>query len=150
VVKLRKLTEGIAALFLAAMFVTFVIQIVARYVFNSPLQWSLELCLTLWLWLVLWGNAFCLKDSDHIRFDVLYERVGFKTRRVFDVVAALTIAVVFGIALMPTFEFVSFITIKKSASLKIPLGWIFCIYLVFMGAVFVRSLHRLLTSMRRS
>ncbi len=36
---------------------TFILQIVTRYVINHPLGWTLEACLTLWLWLVFWGGG---------------------------------------------------------------------------------------------
>jgi hypothetical protein len=69
---LKKTADNIAATMLAAMFVTFLLQIVSRYLFNLSLSWTVEVCLTLWLWLVLWASAFCASESDHIRFDMLY------------------------------------------------------------------------------
>ncbi len=76
---LRHFTDGVAAAMLAAIFGVFLVQIVARYVFNFPIGWTVEVCLTLWLWLVFWGGGFCLRASDHIRFDMLYLSVGRRT-----------------------------------------------------------------------
>ena len=59
----------------------FLIQIASRYVFNAPALWTLEACLTLWLWVVFWGGAFVLQEKDHVRFDVLYVAVGRNLRR---------------------------------------------------------------------
>ncbi len=47
---------------------------------NAPLGWTVELCLTLWLWLVFWGSAFCLRDRDHVTFDILYLAVTARLR----------------------------------------------------------------------
>ena len=63
--------EFVAAAMLAAMFLTFLLQIGGRYLFPRPLGWTVELCLTLWLWLVFWASAFCLRDRDHVSFDIL-------------------------------------------------------------------------------
>mgnify|MGYP006346654571 CR=1 FL=1 len=63
---LRHAAEGVAAAMLVALFVVFLVQIAARYVFNVPMGWTVEVCLTLWLWIVFWGGAFCLRPADHI------------------------------------------------------------------------------------
>ena len=44
--------EGMVAAMLAAIFLTFVLQIFSRYVMSTPFGWTLEVCLTLWVWLV--------------------------------------------------------------------------------------------------
>ena len=53
------------------MFVAFILQIVFRYFLNFPVGWTSELTVVLWLWLVLWGAAFVVKEREEIRFDLL-------------------------------------------------------------------------------
>ena len=140
--------NDVAALLLAAMFLAFILQITSRYVFNAPIEWTQELCLTLWLWTVFWGSAFCLRDEEHIRFDMLYNAVGRRTRRVFAALSAAAIVLAFLAALPGTWSFVSFLTIKKSASMRSPMAYIFSIYLVFMVAVVVLYGRRLVQILR--
>ena len=52
---------------LTAMFVSFIVQIASRYVFNYPVDWTLELCLTTWLWVVFWEAAFLLDQMGIVR-----------------------------------------------------------------------------------
>ena len=59
---LRRRAEDVAVALLAAMFVAFIIQIVFRYLFNFPIGWTSELTVTTWLWIVLWGAAFVLRE----------------------------------------------------------------------------------------
>jgi C4-dicarboxylate transporter, DctQ subunit len=133
----QKRANDIAVVLMGALFLSFVLQITFRYVFNKPLEWTLEACLTTWLWTVFWGCAFCLRDRDHVRFDILYNYVRPGTRRVFAGLCALAMVLGFLAALPGTWDFVSFLTIKKSPSLRIPLAYVFSIYLVFMVAVIV-------------
>ena len=140
--------DDVAVLLLTAMFLAFVLQVTARYVFNAPLEWTQELCLTTWLWAVFWGSAFCLRDQDHIRFDMLYNVVSRRTRRVFAALSAAAIVLALLAALPGTWSFVSFLTIKKSASMRIPLAYVFGIYLVFMVAVIVAYGTRLVQILR--
>ena len=83
---LARLTEGMAALMMAAMFATFLIQIAVRYIAGSEwfiarlghlvdaasFGWTLEFCLVMWVWIVFWGNAFVVRERDHVSFDILY------------------------------------------------------------------------------
>jgi C4-dicarboxylate transporter, DctQ subunit len=140
--------EDVGVLLLTAMFLAFVLQVTSRYVFNAPLEWTQELCLTTWLWTVFWGAAFCLRDQDHIRFDMLYNVVSRRTRRVFAAVSAVAIVIAMLAALPGSWSFVSFLTIKKSASMRIPLAYVFGIYLVFMVAVIVVYGTRLVQLLR--
>ena len=73
---LRRRAENVTAAMLAVMFSAFLVQIVFRYLFNFPVGWTSELTVVMWLWLVLWGAAFVLKETDEIRFDLLSGMAG--------------------------------------------------------------------------
>ena len=124
--------DDVAVALLTAMFVAFVLQITARYVVNYPLPWTLELSLTMWLWTVFWGSALCLRNKDHIAFDMIYNHVRPGVRRVFGAISALAIIVAMLASLPATWDWVSFLTIKKSATLRIPLAYVFSLFLLFM------------------
>ena len=138
----QSFAEGVAAGMLAALFLTFLLQIFSRYVLKSPLGWTVELTLTLWIWLVFWGNAFVVRHDDHVTFDVLYYAASVKIRRVFALIGAAAVAVGMAVSLLPTMDFVDFMQIKKSATLQISMRTIFSIYILFVVAVVVSSVWR--------
>ncbi len=140
--------ENMAVAMLAAMFLTFVLQIVSRYVLNHPIGWTLELCLTLWVWIVFWGSAFCVRDHDHVTFDVLYLSVGRRTRQVFAIVTAVAIVVGLLASFPATWDYITFYKIKKSATLKIRLDYVFSVYAIFAVAVIARYAVRIATLIR--
>ncbi len=78
---LRARAENVLVLLLAVMFLAFIIQIVFRYLLNFPIGWTSELSTVTWIWLVLWGAAFVLREDEEIRFDLIYGSVGARTRR---------------------------------------------------------------------
>lgn len=137
-----------AAGLLAAMFLTFMLQIISRYVFRSPLGWTLELCLTTWLWLVFWGSAFCLRDEDHVKFDVLYLAVNPSLRKIFALTSALAIIIGIVAALPANIDYITFYKIKKSATLRIRLDYVFSIYGIFAVAVIAQYGLRLIAILR--
>jgi TRAP-type C4-dicarboxylate transport system permease small subunit len=141
---LHRFAEAVAALFLGVIFVAFIVQIALRYLFNWPVGWTSEVSLAAWLWLVLWGAAFVLKDSDEIRMDFVAANSGPRTRRVVGAIAALGVIVLFGMSLPASYAYVSFMKVEKSSYLGIRMDVMYAIYLVFVVAVMARSLRHLI------
>jgi C4-dicarboxylate transporter DctQ subunit len=131
--------ENVLVLMITAMFVAFLLQIVFRYFMNLPVAWTEEVCVMAWLWGVLWGSAFVTRDDEAIRFDMLYGAVSPRTRRVFRALTGLVVVVVLGIAMPATWAYVSFMKVESSASLGIPLNWVFSIYVAFAAMVVLRQ-----------
>jgi TRAP-type C4-dicarboxylate transport system permease small subunit len=137
---LRRRAENVAAAMLAVMFAAFIIQIVFRYFFNFPIGWTSELTVVMWLWLVLWGAAFVLKESEEIRFDLLSASVGRRARIAMGLISAAALVVLYGASLPATYSYVTFMKVEKASYLKIRMDWLFSIYLVFVVAILVRYL----------
>jgi len=100
---LRRRAENVAAAMLAVMFAAFIIQIVFRYFFNLPVGWTSELTVVMWLWLVLWGAAFVVREADEIRFDLLSSAAGRRARIAMGIITALALIVLYGLSLKPSF-----------------------------------------------
>jgi C4-dicarboxylate transporter, DctQ subunit len=137
---LHRRAENIAAGMLAVMFAAFIVQIVFRYVFNFPVGWTSELTVVMWLWLVLWGSAFVLREKEEIRFDLVYSAVGRRPRIAMAIVFAAAIVLLYGASLKASFDYVSFMKVEKSSYLKIRVDWLYSIYLVFLVAIIARYL----------
>jgi len=137
---LRRRAENVAAAMLAVMFAAFVVQIAFRYFLNFPVGWTSELTVVMWLWLVLWGAAFVVKEREEIRFDLLKGAVGRRARIAMGLVAALALVVLYAASLPATYEYVTFMKVERSSYLKIRIDWLYSIYLIFLVAILVRYL----------
>ena len=137
---LHRRAENVAAGLLAVMFSAFIVQIVFRYLFNFPIGWTSELTVATWLWLVLWGSAFVLREREEIRFDLIYGAAGRRTRSAMGIIFALAIVVLYGASLKPSFDYVSFMKVERSSYLKIRMDWLYSIYVIFLVAVITRYL----------
>jgi TRAP-type C4-dicarboxylate transport system permease small subunit len=138
---LRRRAEDIAVAMLVAMFVAFLVQIVFRYLLNLPVGWSNEASVVLWLWLVLWGAAFVLREDEEIRFDLVYASVGPRVRRAMFLVAGLTLVVLYTMSLPAVVDYVRFMKVESTAYLKIRVDALYSIYVVFVVAAIVRYLY---------
>ena len=141
--RLRRFAESIAAAMLAVMFAAFVVQIVFRYFFNFPIGWASELSVVMWLWLVLWGAAFVLRDDEEIRFDLLSASVGRRARIVMAIIAGVALLVLYAASLPASYNYVTFMKVESASYLKIRMDWLFSIYVIFLVAILARYLWRL-------
>ena len=147
--------EFIAATLLAAMFLTFLLQIFSRYVLLTPFGWTLELCLILWLWIVFFGCAFVVRHNDHVTFDIFYNAAPGKLRRALALIICLAIVIGLGWSLLPTLDYIDWMKIRKTTTVrnplsgeKIPLRTIFSVYAVFVVAVMGRYAWRAVQILR--
>jgi len=131
--------ENILAAMLAVMFSVFILQIVFRYILNLPIGWTHEISVIMWLWMVLFGTAFVVRDSEEIRFDIVYSAVSDRWRRVMVVIAAITLIFFFAISLPAVVDYVTFMKVEKTAYLKIRFDWLYSIYAIFAVATIVRQ-----------
>jgi C4-dicarboxylate transporter DctQ subunit len=135
---LARRAENITAAMLAVMFFAFIVQIFFRYVANFPVGWTQELSVILWLWMVLFGAAFVVREREEIRFDIIYGGVGPRVRRVMCVITAVALVALYGISLPAVVDYVTFMKVEKTAYLKIRFDWLYSIYIVFVVAVIIR------------
>lgn len=145
---LLKGAEGVAAAMLAAMFLTFVLQIFSRYILNHSFGWTLEVCLTLWLWLVFWSNSFVIKHDEHVTFDILYHSVRPKLRRIFSLIGSASIVIGMAVSFPATWDFIDFLEIKDSPILQVPMRTVFSIYAVFLISVIASYAWRFIWTLR--
>ena len=156
---LARAAAAVAALMMAAMFLTFVLQVAVRYTARAPAiaeaapwldplryGWTLELCLALWVWLIFWGAAFVVREEDHVAFDILRERAPPRLRRAFVVVGSLAVAAALLASIGPTWERFHVLRLKKTATLSAILGdgvrmrEVYSVYILFLVAVPLRCL----------
>lgn len=137
---LTRRAENFLALVLGALFVSFLIQIVFRYVLNLPLGWTVEFVSIAWLWGILFGYAFVVREADVIRLDILYTALPPFARRGLDVITGTICAGIFIWTLPQVYDYVTFMAIEKTAYMKIRFDYVFAIYIPFALSVILRCL----------
>ena len=135
---LGRRAENILALILGALFLSFLIQIVFRYLLNLPLGWTVEFVSIAWLWGILFGYAFVVREADVIRLDIIYEKLPRNGRRALDVITGAICAGIFIWTLPKVWGYIDFMAIEKTAYMKIRFDYVFIIYIAFAVSVIIR------------
>jgi C4-dicarboxylate transporter DctQ subunit len=136
----RRRCENIAAVLLAVMFLAFMAQIVSRYLLDISTGWMNELSVVIWLWLVLFGSAFVVREQDEMRFDLLYGSVGDRMRRGMALVSAVALVGLFGLSMPAVVDYILFMKVQETAYLDIRFDYLFSIYIIFAVAMIARYL----------
>ena len=145
---LYRRAENFIAALLAIMFLSFMVQIVFRYVFNWPTGWAFELSLITWLWLVPFGAAFVVTEREEIRFDLIYGSMGAKLRRVTAILTGFFLLAIYVYSMPAVIDYVTFMKVQKTAYLDIRFDFLYSIYPIFAAAAIVRYVWIVVNALR--
>jgi TRAP-type C4-dicarboxylate transport system permease small subunit len=145
---LRTLARAIGGLLFVALFLTFLVQIAARFGFNQPLPWSDELAVILYLWVILWACAFVVPENEHVMFDLLWNRATPFTRRLMRMVGHTLIGGLAIAAIPASWEYVHFMAREKTAVLGLSFEWVFLPFVLLLIALAARSVSGLVREMQ--
>jgi TRAP-type C4-dicarboxylate transport system permease small subunit len=144
---LRKIANAIGGLLFLALFLTFLVQITARFGFNQPLPWSDELAVILYLWVILWACAFVVPEKEHVMFDLVWNSVSPTTRRLMRLVGHTLIGGLAIAAIPASWSYVHFMAREKTAVLGLSFEWVFLPFVLLLLSLAARSWHGLVQAM---
>ena len=131
-----------------ALFVVFIVQITARFGFGTPLPWTDEAAVILYLWVILWAAAALVPEREHVAFDLVWNSVGARTRRVMRVAGHLLIGGLSLAALPASWDYVHFMQRETSPVLGIPLMWVYLPFVLLLAALVLRSVWAIWNTLR--
>jgi tripartite ATP-independent transporter DctM subunit len=132
-----------AAFLVAAEVVVLFSGIVARYILHTPLIWSDELALTLFLWLAMLGAVVALRRGEHMRMTAIVFGLKEPARKWFD-----TLAIAAGLAFLalvagPAYHWASEEAFITTPALEISAAWRAAAFPVGVTLMLIFSLFRL-------
>jgi TRAP-type C4-dicarboxylate transport system permease small subunit len=135
----KRLGDGVSVALFTALFLVFIVQIVARFVFHRPLPWTDELAVMLYVWVILWSAALVVPEREHVMFDLVWNAVGPGTRRVLRIVGHAMLGGLCAWALPATWDYVHFMAREGTPVLGVPFMLVFAPFVLLMVALIVRS-----------
>lgn len=120
-----------------------VMEVILRYVFNSPTSWAWDVNSHLFSGTAILGGGYVLLHDSHVRMDLLYGRVKPKTKLVFDLISFPLILLAFAVVIWKGGEMAlyAFQTQARGRSFFAPLLWpvkstlFFAAVLIFLQAL---------------
>jgi TRAP-type C4-dicarboxylate transport system permease small subunit len=138
---LKRWLEYLGGLLFLALFVVFILQIGARFLFNHPLPWTDELAVVLYLWVIFWACAFMVPASSHVSIDVLVMQLPPTLRIWFNTAGHLMLGGLALLALPTSWDYLWFMRREATAVMGLPLFWVFLPLLVALSMMVVNALQ---------
>ncbi|MGN0776548.1 MAG: TRAP transporter small permease [Candidatus Ventricola sp.] len=73
--KMECVERACMSLIFVSMLIVLTMQIVARFIFNSPIIWSEEFSRYVYVWLVYIGLSYCATQDTHVRVTLVLDRL---------------------------------------------------------------------------
>jgi TRAP-type C4-dicarboxylate transport system permease small subunit len=136
---LQKAANAIGGGLFVALFIVFVIQVTARFGFNKPMAWTDEAAVILYVWIILWAAAVVVPEREHVAFDLVWNSVGFRTRKIMRIVGNLLVGGLALVAIPACWDYVHFMKREGTPVLGIPFMWVFLPFVLMLLALVVRA-----------
>jgi len=136
---LKRGADAVGAGLFAALFLTFIVQITARFGFNRPLPWTDELAVILYVWVIMWAAAFMVPAREHVVFDLVYNAVDKGTRRGMLLLGSVLVGALAAYAIPGSWDYVRFMAREGTPVLGLPFMWVFIPFVFLLLALVVRS-----------
>ena len=120
-----------AAAFMA-MFISFIVQVFCRYVIDMPLTWTQDIIVIGFVWTVLFGACYTMRAGRHVKFTMIYDKLGPKGAAVSRLLGDLIIVVTFIVLIVPSWNYSLFLYFQKTPVLRVNYTYVFLpfIYLI--------------------
>lgn len=131
----------------ALLFLAFLLQIFFRY-FLVPLTWPEEFVLLAFLWTALLGALYAKRTDSHVVFTVIYDGMSPRKQLFVRLLGNALVLLAFLMAIVPSYEYVNFMSFKKSNVMKIPMNVAFFPFVIFLVLMSVRLVYDLYRDIR--
>ena len=118
--------EMISIILMIAIAVIMGIQVCARYVFNSSLSWSEELCIYMFIWMGFLSLSYCIRNKSSIKVEMIVDMLPRKLKLSISILENLIMLVFYFYMCFPAFEFVQGVinSGQLSSAMKLPMYYL--------------------------
>jgi len=122
-----------------SMFLAFILQIFTRYVLGAQVEWTYEVTVIGFMWVVALGGSYASRLREHVSFTMIYNKMGVRGKALTEIISDIILITAFAIMFLPVIEFVDFMNIKKTAVMKVPISVLYApfVYFIISSAVYI-------------
>lgn len=135
--KLDKIVAAALVILMSLMVLNVTWQVISRYVLMNPSAFTDELSRYMLIWLGMLGAAYVAGQDKHLAIDLLPQRLSGKPKQNLLIIINVVI-IVFALAVMvlggANLVYITFILDQKSATLQVPLAFVYTI-IPFSGLI---------------
>lgn len=131
-----------------AMFISYIVLILYRYIFYASIQWLNEFSIIAYSWSAVFCYSYCERKKQSVSFSIIYDKFSERGKTIIRIIGHLFIIATFSILLPYAYDFVSFMQIKKSPVMKIRFSVIYFPFVIFVALTVLHYIIRLINDIR--
>lgn len=145
------LEKAMLMIFLVVMTIAMGMQIIARFVFNSPLSWSEELSRFMFVWSGFVSISYCLKKGIAIRIEQVRDFFPEKIKTVFNLIVWVILLAYFVYMIPNAYDFFyqAVKTGQKAPAMQIPMSLIYVAPVSGFALAVFRLIQNILHDIRK-
>ena len=119
-------------------FVTFMMTIISRYIFKTPVTWSYEVSVLGYMWTMFFGVGKAMEADEHVVFGLVYDAVKPRTQFIFKVVYNTFLLILLVVCFVPCWH--SLLGKQMvTGVLKLPYTVVFAPFMYMLAEVIIRT-----------
>ena len=104
------------------LFFVFLLEIIARYIFNSSIGWTYEISTMGYMWTIIFGACYTFRNHSFIKFDLLYSSFSSRFKSLSTIVGNIFLIICLIILIYPAYDYIMFLHYDTTPVLRIPLN----------------------------
>ena len=117
--------DTLGLFFLAAMVVMVALQVLSRYVMQSPLSWTEEGARYCLIWITFIGASMAIRTRGHFSVELLIKKLPKKLIALGELILLFIMAIFAWILFFKGFSILSIVHYQMSPALNIPMSWVY-------------------------
>jgi C4-dicarboxylate transporter, DctQ subunit len=138
----------IPAVAFLAMFVSFILQVFCRYVIDMPLTWTQDVIVVGFVWTVLFGACYTLRAGRHVKFTMIYDKLGPKGAAFTRLLGDLIIFAAFVVLIVPSWKYALFLHFQKTPVFRLNYTYVFIPFIYLILSVLGYTAKEMLEDLR--
>ena len=116
---------------LTVTFGAFIVNVISRYILNSPVNACYELCLMGLVWCLLLSAPYAVRKNNNVAFTLLYDAQSEWGQLIFRLVGNGFLIFCLGVMLYPCYDWVTFMFRKFTTVLRIRMDIVYSPFVIF-------------------
>ena len=130
-----------------SMFIVFLTNILFRYIFKNPQNWTFEFSINAFIVAGLLGATTAYRKEDHVVFDLIYTKLNEKWKNIFRIISYVLIISSFSFAIPKTITYLVNLP-AITPIMRIPTKFIFSVFPILLISILFRSFYRLILDIK--
>ncbi len=139
----------LAVVVFASLIVSVSAEVFFRYVLNNPSGHLFELSPYLFVWVIYLGGALATRYNQHVRFDLIYQSLPGKARRILDLFFDLLTNAVLLILFFPAVRYTIELYRMPSSILRVPYTFLLLVFPLFLALVLIHNFTNIVKNLLR-